>query len=88
MQKIKILLWKKRKIKKYTTSIIEVVLFDISSYKVAVRVITGYKGLIDYLKDLKEQKIDATKIMRIEIAGNLRTIYQLSPFKYKGDTKK
>ena len=84
---LKILLSKKRKIKKFTTSIVEVVLFDKKNYKVAVRVIQGYSGLVDNLQERAQQGIEAMRIQRLEITGNIRTIYKLSPFKYKGDTK-
>ncbi len=81
MKKMKILLSKKRKIKKYATSKIEVVLFDKENYMVAVRVIEWISGFVDYLKDIKKQGLQAERIIREEIGGNLRTIYKLSPIK-------
>jgi hypothetical protein len=78
MKKLKILLSNKRKIKKYATSKIEVVLFDKENYKVAVRTIEGITGLVDYLQDIRKQGLKAERIMRENINGMIWTIYKLN----------
>ena len=77
---IKILLWVKRKVLNFKKSKVEAVLFE--KNRVAIRVISGFSGLVDYKNYLLEKyEIKALKIQRENIAWYVWTIYELSPFK-------
>jgi hypothetical protein len=76
---IKIILWKKRKVREYNNwqDIIETIFYW--KNKVAIQIFQGFKWLVEFQKEAMKNKYRLKKIIKKQIAWKLFHIYEMSP---------